>query len=212
MFLEPKQYEHILDILKDKIQPEPLLIELQNWASKELGIEIYEFVCDYAITGLLRLTIILWDRDEYKKMFHSGNLDAKKQKKIAVKFAELARAHNLYREYWDSKDIFVCYDTVADEIKKHILENNRTKITEIKHPDIWKIEIIFEGIHVFYQNDEQIKMHENDGLSNKIEEMCSGIVKKEDIFHAFGKGVKCVFTSRQTLNEKYHGSMFYYTR
>ena len=212
MFLEPKQYEHIVEILNGKIQPKQLLIELQDWARKRLEIEIYEFVCDYAITGKLRLKIILWDTDEYRKMFLSSGFDVNKQKLIAEKFAELAKTHNVYKEYWDSKDIFVCYDTIADEIKKHILENNRAKIMKIKHHDIWKVEIIFESIHIFYQTDEQIKAHENDGLSKKIGEKCWNIIKKEDVFHAFNKGINCVFTSRQTLNEKYKGSMFYYTR
>lgn len=41
---------------------------------------------------------------------------------------------------------------------------------------------------------------------------CSYIVKKYDDFNVFPQGANCVFTSRQTLNEKYGGSMFYYTR
>lgn len=67
-------------------------------------------------------------------------------------------------------------------------------------------------VHVFYQTDQQIKDHETDGLSNRIEQICSEIVKRDDAFGVFEQGIKCVFTSKQTLDEKYAGSMFYYTR
>lgn len=212
MFLEPKQYEHVIEILSSKIKPEPLLAQLQEWARKELEAEVYDYVCDYAVSGFLRLKIILWDREKCREMHDSGNYDPKKQRKFAVKFAELARNHNVHREYWKADDIFVCYDTIADEIQKRILRNSKAKIMEIKHPDIWSIELIFEGVHVFYQTDQQIKDHEADGLSNRIEQMCSKIVKQDDPFGAYAQGIKCVFTSKQTLDEKYAGSMFYYTR
>lgn len=173
MFLEPNQYEHVIQILSGKIKPEPILVQLQEWARKEMATEVYDFVCDYAVSGCLRLQIILWDRKEYKEMHDSGNLDHQKQKKFAVKFAELAKVHKVHKEYWNADDIFVCYDTIADEIEKRILQNNKAKIMEIRHPHIWKIEIIFEGFHVFYQTDKQIEEHEKDGLSNRIEQMCS---------------------------------------
>lgn len=212
MFLEPKQYEHVIEILSGKIKPEPLLAQLQEWARRTMEIEVYDFSCDYSKSGFLRLQIILWDREEYREMHCSGNYDPKKQKMFAVKFAELAKAHNVHKEYWNADDIFVSYDTIADEIQKRILQNSKVKIMEIKHPDIWKMENIFEGIHVFYQTDQQIEDHEKDGLSNRIEQMCSEIVKRDDPFGVFEQGIKCVFTSKQTLDEKYAGSMFYYTR
>ena len=66
MFLEPQQYEHVIQILSGKIKPDPILVALQEWARKEMATEVYDFVCDYAVSGFLRLQIILWDRKDYR--------------------------------------------------------------------------------------------------------------------------------------------------
>ena len=63
---------------------------------------------------------------------HDGpNLDKTKQRKVAEKFAELARTYQVHQEYWNAEDFFVCYETIRDEIQKereHIIlasyENN----------------------------------------------------------------------------------------
>lgn len=52
------------------------------------------------------------------------------------------------KPYQNSGDIFVCYDIIEDEIKKHTLRIVASKIERIKRYDIWKIEIIFRGKHV----------------------------------------------------------------
>lgn len=68
------------------------------------------------------------------------------------------------------------------------------------------------GVHIFYFTDEQIQIHETDGVSNGLCQKCTDIVKVHDKYGVFSKGVSCVFTSKQTLDEKYAGSMFNYTR
>lgn len=213
MFLEEAEYQYIINLMSGKEKPYPLLAELKEWYVETFQMEMYDYICDYTITGLNRLKIVLWNHEEEKKMHKKdANLDPKKQDKIRNKFAELARKYQLHKEYWDADDIFVCYDTICDEIQKRILYICQPKIERIKHRDIWKIEIIFSGIHIFYETDEQIISNQANGVSKKIHDKCTEIVKKYEEFNVFPNGVNCTFTSHQTLDEKYAGSMFYYTR
>ncbi len=48
--------------------------------------------------------------------------------------------------------------------------------------------------------------------AGSIRRKCTDIVKKYDVHNAFADGAQCVFSSRQTVDEKYQGSMFYYYR
>ena len=43
--------------------------------------------------------------------------------------------------------------------------NVRDKIYALQKGDIWKITIIFESVHIFYNTDEEIEKHEKDGFN-----------------------------------------------
>lgn len=97
-----------------------------------------------------------------------------------------------------------------DEIKKRVLEQVQLKIKAIHRMDIWKIEIFFESVHIFFETDEQVTCHQKDGVCETINNKIADIVRKYDQFGAFKDGIQCIFTSRQTLKEKYAGNMYYY--
>lgn len=64
-------------------------------------------------------------------------------------------------------------------------------------------------IHVFFETEEQMRDHQEDGTYERIDQKMTAIVRSADKMGVFQDGVKCIFSSRQTLDEKYHGSMFY---
>lgn len=212
MFLNDKEYTHVIGLIRKEIQPDPLLIELKIWAEKELQLRVYDYICDYAKSGLKRLRIVLWDHETMRKMYKGANPDSEKQRKFQKIFAELAQKYDVHKEYRNSDSIFVCYETVKDEIQKRVLKLARPEIEKISDPDIWKIEFIFGGIHIFYETDEQVTINAENGKSYAIWKKCTEIAKKYDFCGAFRNGVNCTFTSHQTLDTKYNGSMFYYTR
>lgn len=218
MFLSDGEYVHVIGLLGGTVQKSPLLAELASWAKQELGVDVHAYFCDCAKTGLLRLKIVVWDwREKQKLEYHSGRefgLDPEVQKKFQVKFAALSGKYGVHPKYQNGSSFWVCYETIEDEIQKKILWGERERIwgLALGQRDIWKIEIIFSSVHIFYETDEQIQLHETDGVSDRLRQSCMDIVKVHDRFGVFSKGVSCVFTSKQTLDEKYAGSMFYYTR
>lgn len=210
MFMTEKEFNKTVDLLSGRVEPGSLLAGLKVWAREDLQVEVYNYFCDHTSNGLLRLRLVLWDNAVERKMCDGPNLDKKKQALIAEKFSQLARLHNVHSEYWDAKDIFVCYETIRDEIQKDILDRAGAGIRNIQHPDIWKIEIFFEGIHIFYETDEQVLRNRENGVSDEIKRQCTQFVKMYDVHNAFPDGANCTFTSHQTLDEKYQGNMFYY--
>ena len=210
MFMTEPEYKETLDLLSKSKKPTLLLEELDIWAREFLQAVVYNYFCDTTKNGLLRLRLVLWDFATERKMHDGPNLDKAKQRKVAEKFAELARIYQIHQEYWDAEDIFVCYETIRDEIQKDILKRVGAGIRKIRHPDIWKIEIFFENIHIFYETDEQIIRNQENGVSDNVKCQCSQLVKKHDVYNVFPQGANCIFSSHQTINEKFHGNMFFY--
>ncbi len=204
------EYKETLDLLSKKSEPNVLLKELTVWAKEVLQVDVYNYLCDYTSNGLKRLRLVLWDYAVEQKMYDGPNFDMNKQKAVADKFAELARANQLHQDYWDANDVFVCYETICDEIQKDVLKGVRNEITSIQHPDIWNIEVFFQSIHIFYETNEQITCNNENGVSENIKNQCTQIVKKFDQYNVFPDGAICKFTSHQTLDEEYAGSTYYY--
>lgn len=131
---------------------------------------------------------------------------------MACGIAVLARKYNVHPEYHNENNIFVCTDTISDQIVSKTLWSLKDIICGLQRDDIWKIEVIFQSVHIFYETDEQVERHKTDGVSDSLRKQIANIVKPYDKYNVFPNGVSCVFTSKQTLDEKYGGSMFAYTR
>ena len=212
MFLNDEEFMQVLALIDGRMTKTPLMQELTEWVRQEFDVEIYHYLCDCTKNGLTRLRIVVWDDAARRRFCKGANYDTKKQRKFQVKFAELARKYSIHPAYHNGNTVFVCFETIRDQIAGKLLWSIRDKIFAQQKADIWKIEIIFSSVHIFYETDEQIALHEADGTSRTLKETITEIVRAYDTYHAFTDGVACIFTSRQTLNEKYGGSMFYYTR
>lgn len=212
MFLTEEEYNHTLRLWRNQEYKRPILVELASWFESTFEMPIYNYLCDTTINGLTRLRLVLWNHEYERKMSDGVNLDADKQKKIAKQFAELCNKYNQYPAYHKAENIFVCYETLEDELEKRILRSVASEIKAVSRQDIWKIEIMLESIHVFFETDEQASRHLVDGVCDSINNEMTGILAKYDPFSIYQKGIQCVFTSHQTLDEKYQGSMFYYIR
>lgn len=212
MFLTDAEYNHVTGLLNGTISPTPLLQELSAWTKENFQVDIYDYCCDSTVNGLTRMRVVVRDYKAQDFMKDGVNYNPKIQRRFQEKFAELARKYGVHPEYHNADDIFVCCETVRDQIAGKTLWQARDQIYALKTGDIWKIEIIFSSVHIFYETDEQVERHSEDGTSELLRQKISSIVKYYDRYEAFESGVSCVFTSHQTLDEKYKGSMFYYTR
>ncbi len=213
MLLSEKEYCHAVDLLAGRVKKEPILQEFGEWFQDAFGLKVYDYFCDTANTGRLRLKVVLWDRDCRKKMMKGINPDFRKQKKTAEKFSGLCRKYGLHEDYGRTDGILVCYDTLQDELGKRILEQAAERIKGLEGcQDIRRVEILFHTVHIFFETEEQKERHLRDGVCGMADRHVSSIVKEYDRFGVYPEGFRCTFSSLQTLNEKYNGNMFYYAR
>ena len=212
MLLREEEYSHAIAILDGREEKGPLFTELEQWFEETYSLRVYDYFCERTNAGRPRLRLLLWDRDCVGKMKKGANPDERKQRRTAEKFAALCVRHNMHPTYQRPGDFLVTCDTLRDEIPKRALQRCAGEIRSIEAPDIWRVEILFDRVHVFFETDEQKNRHQDDGVCGSIRRKLDAIAERHDPFGAFAEGVQCVFTSRQTLDEKYDGNMFYYTR
>lgn len=212
MFLSEKEYGHAVAVLSGKVEKTPFFAEVEQWFKNAFRLQLYDYYCDCTNGGLPRVRLLLWDRGCAGKMKRGAEFDEKKQRRIAGEFANLCRKYDVHSDYHRPQDVFVCYDTLKDEMQKRVLRQCAGELKALEVPDIWRVEIIFDRVHIFFVTDEQEALHRRDGVCGSVKREVEEIVKQKDVFGAFEDGVQCVFTSRQTLDEKYDGKMFYYTR
>lgn len=212
MFLEEEQYIHAMALFDGKIRPEPLFAEFRVWFSQKYQITLYDYICDFTNNGLTRLKALLWNEDDEKKLRDNDSLnyDKAKQREIAVKFAELSKKYNVHPEYQNPDNVFVCADTLKDEIAKRIMRSAKRDIENIRHPDIRRIEIAFETVFIFYETDEQAERHQADGTDDMISKTIAEIIRPLDKYNVYNGEASCEFSSIQTLDEQYEGSMYFY--
>ena len=214
MFLSEDEYTYVLRVLDKKEKYNPLLDDFTQWMKMQLDIHMITYAMDTTNNGLIRLRIILWDQEEEKKLFSDFNYDKKKQLLIQKEFARLACKYACYPDYQKEEQIFVCADTLKDEIQKRIVNQEKVQVKlqdlKRKYDDIYEVVSSFGTIHIFYYTDEQIKEHEEDGFSLKLQKKCNKLVQKKDPYGVFNNGIACVFASKQLLDEHYDGNMYYY--
>ncbi len=169
-------------------------IELEQWFFEEYHIRLYDYSYDVTHEHKTRLKLIVWDN---YKWFVGVNAQEIKTE-IQNYFFELCQK---YHHEIQIKPEIIMFDTLKDEVKKRILKQVSSLIQSIEYPEIWKIEIIFEQVHVFFETDEQCTHCQASGITNQINHKILEIVSPYDEFHVFDNDFSCVFTSHQTLNE-----------
>lgn len=209
MLLSDQQYQNIINILKGKEKKSEFFCAFEQWFQQTFQIKMYGYICDETHDGRKRLKIVLWNHESQRKMKDGINWDISKQKDILQCFLTLSQKYHLYPDY---DHCIISYDTLEDEIKKRILQKIKPQLDTIHRPYIWKIEVIFDQVHVFFKTDEQIRACQQTGICDEMNQKILDFIKPIDDLNVFDQNFSCVFTSRQTLNEKYNGSLFNYTR
>lgn len=211
MFLTKEQYEHAIQINENVVAAEPLFSEFSAWFNENYHLKLYDYFCDCP-NGLIRLQLVLWDlscslqfdNDKWR------NPDERKRAVIADKFAQLCRKYGNHPDYQDGKKIFICFESLSDEIEKRVVDLAYDEVKQLDIPDLWHIACGRSSFHIFFESDAQVPQHEADGVCDSIRKSCNEIIKKYDKYNVFDRGVSCWFTSHQTLCEKYDGSFGHY--
>lgn len=212
MFLEDYQLEQTLSMLNHKTKWKPILLkDLAEWAESELDFIVINYFLDTLSDNSPRIIILVWDDEDKSKFFdETHNYDKAKQKLVREKFAQLAKAHDTYPQYQEPDEVFVCVDTLKDELESITLNAASNKILQQKGGIIYDIIIALNAIHIFFETDKQIEENQKNGYCDRLQKKFTKILKKYDKYKLYSNGAPCVFTSKQTLDDKYAGSTYYY--
>ena len=211
MSLEKEQYDHVIDLMEGKIQPDPILVDLNNWSKLHMGIEIYDYFCE-KVNGLTRLMLVVWDMKTYRSLFGEFNHDKIKQTMYANAFSRFAQKHNMHEEYHNPEKIFVAYDFIKNELTKRSLNEEPDVIERAKklHNDIHNV-VLYETIFfVVYKEEAQKIKHETDGVSQKIKQKIRQMVSGHDTYVTMEKGAWVEFLSQEYLDKNCRGSVILY--
>ncbi len=198
ILLNEQQYQHAFHLLCH-LEPKSLfLFEFEQWFQQTFHLQLYNYFYDQTHDNQFRLKFLLRNHQECQKMKKGIHFDETKQRKIGKRFVFLCQKYHIYTK----SPSIITYDTLEDEIRKRILKPVQKEIPRIHRPYIWKIEIIFDQVHIFYKTDVQCQICQQTGISQEIKQRILDIVKPFDSFHVSHDNFYCVFTSQQTLNEK----------
>ena len=212
MFLTDEQAGHIVGIIGGTVPRTPLLKELQEWAKAELDLLVLGYFCDYLDGTKPRLKIVLWNLEVMDKVQEkdSPNYDKNIQHKFQEKFAALANKYNMHNDFTDAERIFVCYDTVQEQIQTKTLKDVKEQIYALEGGDIWKLHIRNSSVYVFYYTEMDIARNEQCGRSEVIRSKIRDIVRVNDTNNQFVNGVSVYFASKEKLDKEYDGSFYFY--
>lgn len=74
------------------------------------------------------------------------------------------------------------YDTLRDEIQKRVLRECSGEMKSIEASDIWRVEILFDRVYVFFETDEQKNRHQDDNVCGSIRRKLDAIAERHDPF------------------------------
>ena len=216
MLLSEKEYLHVLDMMNGNNESDPIFTGFRDFFRKTFNCELYDYIVDKIDSERGRLRYVVWDTEIHESFFTRTKTyygrDNEKEQLIKETFSRLCRQENMHSYFHDPARYFAVPETIKDELQKDIQKKAQQQIREyLNCLPIKRYEFFFETVHVFYETDADIVRHEKDGMSAEIEKAIYQIKKPFDEFGALDDaGV--VFSSIQTLNEKYDGNMFYYFR
>ena len=209
--MEKEQYDHVIDLIEGKIQPDPILVELNNWSKMHMGIEIYDYFCE-KVNGLTRLMLVVWDINIFRSLHDEFNYDKIKQTMYANAFARFAEKYNLHLDYHDPKKIFVAYDFIENELTKRSLKDVSDLIEIVKtlHSDISDVVQYEKILFVLYKEETQKIKHETDGVNEMIKKRINELVLAHDVYGTMENGAWVEFLSQEYLDKQCSGSIIYY--
>ena len=212
MFLEDKELNYLIELMRGTAKKPPVLTRLAEWAKDRYGMEIYGYFLDVIRNGTLpRLRIVLWDKYAVSAVRDEcGNYDAGIQKQFAERFIAIAKEEGVLPDYRNLDKLFVCFTNVDSDLKDRIFVEARAELKQLKQGDIQDILMCLGYISILYETDEQLLRHETDGKTEELKRICTEIVRKYDEFGVFKDSVPFRFSSRQTVDEQYEGNLYYF--
>jgi|GEM_PF-6928725 len=204
--------------------------QLADWISLEYCVTVINISRDFLRhANRLRLMVCV-DAHADKMKFMKGNLwwgnyDKAKQTGIAEKYIELANKkkpvinlqfHNLFGRMPTSSDLFVAFSCLEEsalaEANESIPEKEITDLQKTLADDrIWLISRCFSSTTLFVFTDEQKENFKEEVIYKSAEDAYFRLLKEYDELDYWKRENFAIHVdSKQALDEKYEGNLFYY--
>lgn len=209
--MEREQYDHVIDLMDGKIQPDPILTDLNNWSKMHMGIEIYDYFCE-KVNGLTRLMLVVWDLKTFRSLHAEFNYDKVKQTMYANAFSRFAAKYNMHEDYHNPEKIFVAYDFIEEELTKRSLKKVPDLIESAKtlHEDIHDVVQYKKIIFIVYRKESQKIKHKTDGVNEMIKQKINEMAQGYDDYETMENGVWVDFLSQEYLDKNCRESVVLY--
>jgi hypothetical protein len=180
--------------------------ELADWVQERYGLPVVDVQEDRIHLGP-RLTVWLRSAGD-ARAFHNarGSFDAARQRAIG--------------EAAGRPGVFVIFDSADEELRERALgQVDETAYTAaaaaaLDDPStMWKAYALFGQIFVFLHTDAQAAAVRGTPAATRITDAVWALARERDEFGVVPRAsMNPVFDSKQTLDEKYEGSSYYYHR
>ncbi|NOS70128.1 MAG: hypothetical protein HOP33_09385 [Verrucomicrobia bacterium] len=218
LFGEKELYKQTCALKRGELKLPPPLEGLRSRLERRLGIHIVNVVYDKIdigpAKGKPRLNVIAETQADLKRI--RNNLFDYKPEACEVIFDEFQAAASVAG--WDShKPHLISDDFSAEAMNQAAFEFfriDRKKVLKLHASHrVWNITGMSKDIVVFFMDEESKAAATSNGAAEQIKQSCYDAVKTYDEFdYITPENFSLVFDSKENLDKKYQGNLFYYFR
>ena len=214
MFLSEAEVNKVVKTVKGITPEDAVLTDMKRYFHDKYDIEILDYICSTEEFGppgnkSKRAEFVVWDITEAEKC--PTAFDMKVRDEVKRVFAKACREHGLHQDFYDPSKFFPNLTDIESDITDQLIRKKRGIIDHMLrcYPQIRRHQYSGTCVHVFYETDKDIAENEKSGLSSEIRYRVSDILGEYEGFEGRKLGVT-VFTSLQTLREKYDNNTYWY--
>lgn len=214
MFLTEEDVNKIIRTVRGITPEDSVLTFMKQYFRDKYDICILDYICSdevFCAQGRKskRVQFITWDMEEASKCHIVSDMSIRNNVKKV--FARACQENDLHPDFQDQSNFFPVLTDIERDITEFLFRAKRDQIdTALKsYSQVREHMYSTPCVQVFYETDEDIAKNEENGLSSEIRNRISDILGEVEGFEGKRLG-HTVFTSLQTLREKYDNNLFYY--
>ncbi len=214
MFLTEEEVNKVIRTVRGITPEDAVLTYMKQYFRDEYSICILDYICSTERFGppgrqSKRVQFVTWGIEETRKCPTAFDVGVRKNVKNV--FARACQENDLHPDFHDPSNFFPVLSDIESDITELLFKKKRNQIDAVlkSYSQVRKQMYSTPCVHVFYETDEDIVKNEENGLSSEIMNKISDMLGEVEGFEGRRLG-HAVFTSLQTLREKYDNNTYYY--
>lgn len=214
MFLSEAEVNKVLETVRGQTPEDAVLKSMKQYFHDTFDTNILDYICSTEEFGppgkkSKRVQFITWDGKDMKKCPTATDMAVRNEVKQV--FSQVCRENNLHPDFYDPSKFFPVLTEIESDITGMRIKMKQSLLETVlnSYPQIKKHAYSSPCIHVFYETDKDIVQNERNGISSVIRTRVSKTLGEVEGLEGKQLGMT-VFTSLQTLKEKYNDNMYHY--